>query len=185
MKARPLGNYVAVCPNGQNIGHALPSVGGIIMSIETRTHRNFISGVVLSVGSKVPLDVSVGDTVVYEAQSAHQSQTAPIDAECFGGQKGYDAYLIPVYSGALVSSADLEEQLVRHQAEIEALSIKFEKGWLEPLDVERLGFHERSIAMLTEQRRGRSRNGERRKKGDTAKASGVVAIIKQEEKECQ
>ena len=185
MKARPLGNFVAVCPLGQSRGHELSSVNGIFMSIETRTHRNFISGVVLSVGSRVPCDVSVGDTVVYEAQSAHQSQTSPIDAECFGGKKGLDAYLIPVYSGALVSSADLEERLVRHQSEIEALSVKAEKGWLEPLDVEKLGFHERSIAELTEQRRGRSRNGERRKKGDTAKGSGVVAIIKQEEKECQ
>ena len=182
MKARPLGNFVAVCPDGQVSGHDLTSVGGIIMSIETRTHRNFISGVVISVGSRVPQDVSVGDTVVYEAQSAHGSQTAPIDAELFGGQKGLDAYLIPVYSGALVSSADLEEQLVRHQKEIELLSVKAEKGWLNPIDVERLGFHERSIALLTEKRRGRSRNGERRKKGDTAKGSGVVAIIKLEEK---
>jgi len=178
MKARPLGNYVAVCPTGQTKGNELTTVGGILLSIETRTHRNFISGIVLGVGSRVPEDVSVGDTVLYEAQSAHESQAAPIDAECFGGEKGLDAYLIPVYSGALVSSADLEEQLVRHQRDIELLSVKAEKGWLDPTDVEKLGFHERSIALLTEKRRGRSRNGERRKKGDTAKGSGVVAIIK-------
>lgn len=173
--ARPLGHYVAVEPSGQ--GSELVEANGILLSVETRTHRDFLSGEVLACGSSVT-EVGVGDVVVYERQSGHPSQTGPIKSSVFGGRDDRYCVLIPVYRKALQSSADLEERLVRHQKEVEALSVKAEAGWLERLDVEKLGFHERAISELSELRRGRGRSGEHRKKGDTAIGAGVIGIIR-------
>mgnify|MGYP001338247332 CR=1 FL=1 len=178
LKAKPLGNYAAICPEGQKSD--LQERNGVLLSIDTRTHRNFLIGEILALGSRVPLGVSVGDRVVYERMSAHPAQTAPIDASVFGGESGLDSYLIPVYPGALLSAADLEECLVRHKEEVEKIGQQAEVRGMESIDLEKLEFHERAIQDLVRKRKGRSRNGEHRKKGDTAIGSGVVAIIDKE-----
>ncbi len=174
MKGRLLGNYVAVAPEFQNGNHV--SSGGVILANSKTPHR-FLTGKVLCKGSKVPPGVEVGQTVVYEKQSAHPGQTGPIDATLFGGDEGDFCVIIPVYRRALQSVADIEEEFSKHEVIMNSLKAKEESSGLTEEDWQAFEFHDRRMTQLSLLRRGRSRGYQRKSAGDTAKGSGVVAIL--------
>jgi len=173
MKGRVLGSYVAVVPDLQGNTQV---VNGIHIPNRKPPGR-FLTGKVISIGTKVPEGVEVGDSVVYEKQSAHPHQTGPIDASLFGGEEGKYCVIIPVYRGALKGVGEIEEEYGRHQLEVDVLKEKHEKFGLTDDEYEKLGFHDRRMKILSEKRRGRARGFQRKKLTDKAKGSGVVAIL--------
>ena len=175
MKGRLIGNYVAIAPDFQNENHV--SKSGIILA-NGKTPYRFLTGTVLSKGSRVPEDIEVGQTVVYEKQSAHPGQTGPIDASIFGGNKDDYCVIIPVYKRALQSVADIEEEFSKHEVVMNSLKFKKESGVeFTEEDWQRVEFHDRRMTQLSLLRRGRARGYQRKSTGDTAKGSGVVAIL--------
>lgn len=175
MKGRLIGNYVAIAPDFQNENHV--SKSGIILA-NGKTPYRFLTGTVLSKGSRVPGDIEVGQTVVYEKQSAHPGQTGPIDASIFGGNKDDYCVIIPVYKRALQSVADIEEEFSKHEVVMNSLKFKKESGVeFTEEDWQRFEFHDRRMTQLSLLRRGRARGYQRKSTGDTAKGSGVVAIL--------
>ena len=177
-RARTLGIYCAVEPDNQ--GETVTGAG-VVLSLDSRLRRNFLTGTVLCVGPKVSDQVSVGQTVVYERESAHPSQTGPIDASIFGGSVNRYAVVLPLYPSALKSVADLEEELVKRKADVDALATKAETQSLTDDDVAALEVHERRVRELDEMRTGRARGQARRKLNDNAKGSGIVAILEAKE----
>ena len=171
---RVLGNYVAIAPDFQNENHV--SKGGIILSNGKTPHR-FLTGKVLCKGSRVPEGVEVGQTVVYEKQSAHPGQTGPIDASLFGGKEGDFCVIVPVYKRALQSVADIEEEFIKHQVEVDQLKAKKDVGDLTEQEWQKFEYHDRRMTQLASLRTGRARGYQRKSVGDTAKGSGVVAIL--------
>ena len=174
MTARTLGNFCAVEPLNQG---EVKSSSGLILHYTSRYNRQFLTGRVLSVGKMASDAVKVGDVVVYEKQSAHPSQTGPIPAEMFGGSPGKFAVVVPLYRASLYSVADLEEELVKRQQDVERLTVKAERHGLVREDFDQLMIHEAKIGNLEKARRGRSWGNTKRKTGDTAKGSGIVAIL--------
>lgn len=174
MRGRLIGNYVAIQPDFQNENHVTKK--GIILS-NGKTPYRFLTGRVLCKGSKVPDGVEVGQTVVYEKQSAHPGQTGPIDAAIFGGDSDTYCVIVPVYRAALQSVADIEEEFAKHKREVNALKFKDEKMGLDEHDLEKLGYHDRRMTELAALRKGRARGFQRKSVGDKAKGSGVVAIL--------
>ena len=173
-KARTLGHYCAVEPDTQG---EVKSNAGIVLSADSRYRRNFLTGTVLSVGKDVKHAVSVGQKVVYERESAHPSQTGPIDAALFGGSSGKFAIVLPLYPSALLSVAELEEELLKRKADVDRLMVKGEREGLTEEDCAALELHEKRVQALDEMRTGRARGQTRRKVADNAKGSGIVAIM--------
>ena len=174
MTARTLRHYCAVEPTSQG---EVKGRAGIILHESSRYNRQFLTGRILSVGKDVAGVVSVGDLVVYEKQSAHPSQTGPIPATMFGGSSDKFAVVVPLYRSSLYSVAELEEELVKRQRDVERLTGKAEREGLVKEDFDQLMIHEIKIGELEKARKGRSWGNTKRKTGDTAKGSGIVAIL--------
>ncbi len=171
--ARTLGIYCAVEPDSQDETVS----GSIVLSHGARLRRNFLIGRVLSVGKDVRDAVSVGQRVIYERESAHPSQTGPIDAQLFGGSEGKFAVVLPLYSSALKSVSELEEELIKRQDDVQRLMIKGDQVGLSEEDIAALEIHEKRVRALDEMRTGRARGQTKRKIADNAKGSGIVAVL--------
>ena len=176
MRGRVIGSYVAVVPDEQ--GESKTSSGIILKGAGSKDR--FISGKVISLGSRCPDGISVGDRVLYEVMSAHPSQSGPIDADMFGGESGKFCVIIPVYKKSLKSVSELEEELHRHREDVMDIEKRHSLGQMTKLDHERLQFHERRLDELTKARQGRGRGSDLGKTYDLAKGAGVVAIIEGE-----
>lgn len=173
--ARPLYHYVAVEAQDES-AFAYFEGTSILTSTQKRTER-FLLGTVLKKGPLVGSEVSVGDKVMYECQSAHPGQTQALDAAIFGGTPGADSYLIPVYPEALLGTGDIEEEKAKRMRAIEELSEVAESRWLNQHERAQLGHHERRLKLLEYKRRGRARGQNPKALNDTAKGSGVVAVV--------
>ncbi len=173
MRGRVLGHYVVVVPDVQKENHRV----GSIHIANGKPPGRFLTGTVIALGSRVPDGVSVGDSVVYERQSAHPSQSGPIDASLFGGEDDKYCVIIPVYRGALGGVGEIEEEFGRHKLEVDILKSKHEKFGLSDDEYEKLGFHDRRMHVLSAMRKGRARGFQRKSITDKASGSGVVAIL--------
>lgn len=173
--ARPLYHYVAIEAQDQS-EFAYFEGTSILATPKKRTER-FLLGTVLKKGPLVGSEVSVGDKVMYECQSAHPGQTKALDAEIFGGTPGGESYLIPVYPEALMGTGEIEEEKAKRMRAINQLSEVAEKRWLNAHEQAQLGHHERRIKLLEYKRRGRARGQNPKALNDTAKGSGVVAVV--------
>jgi len=173
VKGRLLGNHVAIVPDVQGEDH---KVGSIFVANRKAPDR-FLTGEIIAVGPRTPRGVESGQTAVYEVQSAHPSQTGPIEASLFGGEEGKYCVIIPVYKSALRGVGEIEEEYQRHQDEVDYLKVKHESGGLSDDEYEKLGFHDRRMKVLSVMRSGRARGFQRKSINDKAKGSGVVAIL--------
>ena len=172
-KARTLGYWCAVEPEAQGE----QNINGIILALDSRYRRNFLTGRVLCVGPKAKKYLKPGKRVVYERESGHPSQTGPIEATLFGGAEGKFAVILPLYPSALESVSELEEELLKRKADVDRMGAKADLVGLSESDFDQLAIHEIKIKELEERRTGRARGVTRRKIADGAKGSGIVAIL--------
>lgn len=174
MRARPLGHFVAVQAKPEETFRGCSILRGAKGKGET-----FLKGTVLRCGPGVGPEVSEGDEVFYEAQSAHKGQTQPFDAAIFGGTTGANAYIIPVYPSSLLSVEEIDRERVGRTRERDRLKRIAKRRNLDGLESAQLAHHELRIGILNIRRRGRSRGNHPITFGDQAVGSGVVAVVMQ------
>ena len=172
LKARPLGNFVAV----EQVTSDVYEGTGIIAAPSRRTER-MLRGRVLAKGNLVGAEVEVGDEVFYECMSAHRGQTAPIDAACFGGTAGGDAYLVPVLPAALLTVQAIESELRQRAAELAAIEAKAKRQPISDLDRAQAVTHQQRISLLRRRKQKTARDQDWNPIQGQGKGAGVVAVV--------
>lgn len=176
MRARPLGMYAAVEPIESKTFEGT----NILMTAKTR-HSRWLKGRVLAVGSGVGEEVSVGDEVLYEAQSAHPGQSAPIAAELFGGTDGKNCYLIPVMKQSLRSASSLDKEVAIREREMKRLSDLGDTRFLNDAEASQYGRHEKRVSELKEERRELARGSKWDPWKTPGRGAGIVGIVQESE----
>ena len=176
MKARPIGNYAAVEPITQDTFE-----GSSIVMPAINKHGRWLRGRVLALGSKVVGDVSVGDEVVYEAQSAHPKQSEALDAAMFGGTDGGYCFLIPVLTGSLRSAASLDREVAIRKNEMKRLEALGDTRFLSHAEAAEYGRHENQVAQLMGRRRELARGPQWDPWKTPGRGAGIVGIVEETE----
>ena len=172
LKARPLKNFVAI----EQISTEVYEGTSIIAAPSRRTDR-VLRGRVLAKGALVGAEVEVGDEVLYECMSAHRGQTAPIDAACFGGSPGGDAYLVPVMPASLLSVQAIESELRQRLSELAAIETKARRQPLSDLDRAKAATHQQRISLLRRRKQNTARDHDWNPIQGQGKGAGVVAVV--------
>lgn len=176
MPARPLRNYVAVQflkEGAENI-----SESGIILTSSHTVTPEVVIGKVLAIGSSVEA-VKPGDVVMYEAQSGHPSQWAPLDAAMFGGEEGEDAYVIPCHKKTIGSSSSDMQEFMDRKARLEPLLEIVKNGGGDKEMRREISIHNREISRIMEKqaKNGRNMKAFSKRIEDPGKGRGVLAIL--------
>lgn len=174
MSARVLGSYCAIVPDNQTTG---AQKNGSVYVVGDKVFSRYLSGVVVSVGSKCHEAVKVGDRVLYERLSGHPGQTGPIDASVFGGEEGKFCVIIPVYSKSLKSASELDEEIDKRNADVMLIEQRHRSGLMTDDDSDAMDRHERRMKQIKEERSNLGRGSKLGKIYDRARGAGVVAII--------
>ena len=176
MAARPLRNYVAV----QYVREGMENVSeyGIVLSQSHTVTPNVLIGKVLATGSSVEA-VKPGDYVMYEGQSGHPSQSAPLDAAMFGGDEGEDAYVIPCHKKTIGSSSSDMQEFMDRKSRLEPLLEIVKNGGGDKEMRREISIHNREISRIMEKQAkgGRNMKAFSRRIEDPGKGRGVLAII--------
>ena len=174
MSGRVLGSYVAIVPDDQDTN---VKKRGSLFVAGSKLFDRYLSGKIISVGSKCPDGVEVGQRVLYERMSAHPHQTGPIDADVFGGDPDKFCVLIPVYRGSLRSVSELDEELDRRRRDVQLIEKKHENGSMDQEDRDAMVRHNFRMDQIKSERSKMGRGSNLGKIYDRARGAGVVAII--------
>ena len=176
MPARPIGNYVAV----QYIKEGMDDVSdyGIIVTQSHTVTPDVVIGKVLVTGGTVDA-VKPGDIVMYESQSGHPSQAAPLDAEMFGGDEGEQAYIIPCHKKTIGSSSTDMQEFLDRKARVKPLIDIVKDGGGDAEMRREIAIHNREISRIMEKQAkgGRNMKAFSRRLEDPGKGRGILAIL--------
>lgn len=182
MNWKPTRGYVAVQPLGQNTGPV--RVGNVFLA--SNLVKATLHGRVLAIGPGVR-DLTVGDTVAYERQSAHPGQDRPIPATYFGGDEGQFAVILPAGKYA-EDVSHIDSELLARQAELDEIL----KAWRNkphiPEDVQwQAGKHKYEIDRLNAKKRRGSRTKAftRSDQAGNVVNQGIIAVLAEETQDGQ
>lgn len=175
---KPVRGHVAVQPERQSTEGEKEGA----LWLPNKRFENCLRGTVLAVGDDVT-GVNVGDVVMYERQSAHKGQHAPIPASYFGGDEGAFAVVLPVALDYKPTDSEDFEILQRTERRDELLKQWRNRDYV-PEDVRwEVGKHNYELQRLRAKKSSgkRSRAFTRSEQADMVIHQGVVAVVERGE----